>query len=311
MRTITTDQVPPPNARTLLSSANIYLIAMVLLSLLLLGTFRDYAISTALYTPGSKFAIFFAAYGEYPVFLAMSASGTLFLMGHNRQVRWVGYLEIGGGSALLAVAVGAGTLFPADYIEWSISVRGIIAVVLVSAAAYVTYLVGRNGSRETMIKVAIALVAVVAIELVVVTALKLVWERPRMRMITAVGDGTWFVPWYLPGFAEKEALMSLGIPSEEFKSFPSGHSSNAAVAMTMSAFAAFPVLRDRAALLLYAGFAYALVVAFSRIVAGAHYVSDVAAGMLITFVAMAVVYQLVFPPRQPKHSGRVSHKKVG
>lgn len=302
MKTTTANDVTQPDARALLPSANLYFIAVVLLGLLLLGTFKDYAISSALYSPGSKFAIFFAAYGEYPVFLALTASGTLFLMGHSKHWVWLGYAEIAGGSALLIVAVGAGTVFPGDYVDLPFWLRAGIAVATVSLTAYLTYLAGKSARRETMIRVAIALVAVVALEVIIVTALKIIWERPRMRMITAIGDGTWFVPWYDPGFSEKSSLMSLGIPGEEFKSFPSGHSSNAAIAMTLSAFAAFPPLRDRASLLLYSGFAFALVVAFSRIVAGAHFVTDVAAGMLITFVSMVVVYQMVFPARRARHA---------
>lgn len=293
---------PSPTARTLISSTNLYLIGIALFALMLVGTFSDYAISLTLYTPDSTFALFFAAYGEFPLFLALGSSGTLFLMGWDGQRRFIGYVEIGGGTALLAVAVAGGIMIPGENLAWPFLARTIISLTLIGGVAYLTYLAARTASRQTIIKVAVAFVAIAFLEVLVVSVLKVLWERPRMRMISSLSDGTWFMPWYSPGFAEKDAFLALGVDSGEFKSFPSGHSANAAMAMTATAFAAFPPLRDKATWLLWGGFTYTLVVMFSRIIAGAHYLTDTVVGAGITFVAMVIAYQVLFPPHKGRHS---------
>lgn len=303
------NQVRLPSARSLVSTANLYLITIILVAMVLVGTLSDYSISLSLFDPSSTMAVFFAGYGEYPVFMAMSASGTLFIMGRSLEKPLIGYLQVGGGTGLLIVAVGGGTVIPEEYIGLSLVVRGAIALVVVGVSAYLAYLAARSAPRELMIRVAAVLVVVVFLEIFIVTALKLLWERPRMRMII-VEDGAWFMPWYNPGFPQKEGLMSIGVASEEFKSFPSGHTANSAVLMTLTAFSVLNTrLRDRASLLLWIGFVWALIVAYSRIVAGAHFLTDVAAGLAITFFAMVATYQIAFPPQLSGEAGGPRHAR--
>lgn len=126
-----------------------------------------------------------------------------------------------------------------------------------------------------------------------------------MRSVVAA-DVSSYRSWYQPGSPDKALFMEHGVSKEEFKSFPSGHTANAAVLMTLTAFGALnPKLRDKTSLLLWVGFAFALVVAFSRIVAGAHFLSDTVVGLSITFIAMAAVYQFIFPEAAPKHAKRI------
>ena len=118
-----------------------------------------------------------------------------------------------------------------------------------------------------------------------------------MRMIDETAEAG-FMHWWLPGYEGKEALLAAGIEGEEFKSFPSGHAANGAVAMLLTAFVALrDSLRPRADLFLMLGFAWALLVALSRVIAGAHFLTDVTMGMAITFVTILVAYRLAFRPK--------------
>lgn len=109
----------------------------------------------------------------------------------------------------------------------------------------------------------------------IIWAFKLTWGRIRFRQMG--GDLTLFTPWYLPrGFTG-------GF------SFPSGHTANATVIFSVIHY--FRFLPERLhrlkPLILTALGIWIVVVASSRVFAGAHYLSDVLFGMAIT---LAIVY---------------------
>ena len=85
--------------------------------------------------------------------------------------------------------------------------------------------------------------------------------------------------------ADKTAL--LGVAAGEFRSFPSGHTANASCLMLLSLLPKIcPKLTGRQTLLFSIGFLWALLVAFSRITVGAHFLTDTAAGCAIVLTAI-------------------------
>lgn len=90
-----------------------------------------------------------------------------------------------------------------------------------------------------------------------------------------------FMPWWQIGSEVKSTLLAAGVAAEEFKSFPSGHTANAA---TMLLLGIIPFLNPRyqryKRCFLAVGFAWAALVAFSRIIMGAHYLTDTVVGFL-------------------------------
>lgn len=92
----------------------------------------------------------------------------------------------------------------------------------------------------------------------------------------------------------KETLKaSLGIASEEFKSFPSDHVGCAAVAL---AYCLVPYIRKKGSpdLWFYVGLAFVLTVMFSRIIMGAHFLSDVTIGFAVSFICMILAVKLFY-----------------
>ena len=85
------------------------------------------------------------------------------------------------------------------------------------------------------------------------------------------------------------------LTKEEFKSFPSGHTS--VCAMTMFGVVLFPFITGkelkRQVLYFYIAMAYTLFVAFTRLLVGAHYLSDVGMGGLITLVCLYLYYEII------------------
>ena len=86
-----------------------------------------------------------------------------------------------------------------------------------------------------------------------------------------------------------EEMISLGLGEEVFKSFPSGHTASAAMIFTIASLPVFlgfegkKYLKYRIALWSVAA-AFTLIVAVSRLIMGAHYLSDVSAGAVISTI---------------------------
>ena len=80
------------------------------------------------------------------------------------------------------------------------------------------------------------------------------------------------MPWWQPGTELRDILTAAGVPKEEFKSFPSGHSANSSILILLTLLPVIrPSLARRQTVLFCTGFGWALAVAVSRIVMGAHY----------------------------------------
>ena len=122
--------------------------------------------------------------------------------------------------------------------------------------------------------------------------------RVRFRTMNYLNDFSYYTPWYVANgkrvltpegivAATKEAKEAAIIASDTCKSFPSGHTFSAAMVYSLLA---LPYLDDKLnrkgvkLALWIATIGYTAVVAISRIVAGAHYMSDVLFGGTIAFL---------------------------
>jgi len=135
---------------------------------------------------------------------------------------------------------------------------------------------------------------VIVAQMVVINMVKIPWARPRMRMIVKTPEAV-FQPWWVIGSGMKEALSVIGIASEEFKSFPSGHTGCASCLLVITVLPSLNRrLEGRENLFFWIGFAFAVVVAFSRIIMGAHFVTDVTIGFTITFLIALLGYKIFY-----------------
>lgn len=173
---------------------------------------------------------------------------------------------------------------------------------------------------------AIMLIIMIACSLFVMQAGKMIWLRPRYRTLVALQDAgaianaaDYWLPFYHPqfftsfskytaggslGFTEaqiNQAMASLSITKwgkEEFYSFPSGHTMNTFITITVCFFPRFMSSRKewdkyepftKAFVTLYAVF-----IAFTRIVRGAHNATDVTAGLIFGFIIFDLVVTLFY-----------------
>ena len=151
----------------------------------------------------------------------------------------------------------------------------LISAVICAALVAAMYFAARRLGYERLTRVystAVACVKAAVTTLIVMWLIKLVWGRVRFRQLE--GDLSRFTPWYLPQ----------GITG--YFSFPSGHTANAAVIFTSAYYLNFLPKNKRpqraAAYILLA--LWVILLAASRVLVGAHYLSDVLFGAAITFV---------------------------
>jgi membrane-associated phospholipid phosphatase len=147
-------------------------------------------------------------------------------------------------------------------------------------------------NTDAVRRVALTMLLVGMLSIIVVNIVKGPWGRPRYRSIV-VTEGLEFRPWYVIGTSERAAFEGI-LSHDEFKSFPSGHSCSAATALMLSLLpVAVPRLRGKEHALLVVGIIWPLLVMFFRIVAGAHFLSDVLCGALVSYTVFLILYQLV------------------
>ena len=134
--------------------------------------------------------------------------------------------------------------------------------------------------------------------------IKLVIHRPRYRYAVRCGL-TDYCNWWQPFSQYKDFISTdehkyiiegFEITKEEFKSFPSGHSGTGMILAMYLPFASyfFPKLKGKETFLFYGGAAFGFLMMFSRLLVGAHYLTDTCMGSLIVMVVFYVVNEFAY-----------------
>ncbi len=271
--------------------------AAVLLILMIVGSFADLPISRLLY-PGheSSFGQFFAAFGELPAFLSMTSGGVLLFFIRDRLRRPLQLLAL-AGSVVLAVggiflAVHEATDSVPAMPSW---VALLVAVFLAALCGACLILVTRNCPTKTVFRFLCSLIFCSVMTMLLVNIIKVPWGRARMRLIVATGNETYFTPWWKAGKMLRDKLVADGISSDEFRSFPSGHTACAACSMLLIL---QPTLgkrfRGKQNVCLICAAVWTLLVAVTRICMGAHFLTDVTMAATIAVVVGGIGIHLFY-----------------
>ncbi|MDD3947344.1 MAG: phosphatase PAP2 family protein [Clostridia bacterium] len=280
-----------------------------------LAAFFDLAINKALYNPNSLFGQYFDKLGELPSYLAAPIVGTILFHQDFGKTKTHTILWKVVSAALVFVgwyyAIGSWFWgnFIRETISYSVVYKIVFCLILTACALLATVKVDKKVMRKLLV-LALFIAVVAALSNVIVQIMKILWSRQRFRTMvdndanaeliaTYVRGGDLFQgfsPWYKPEFLFKSPLRAgdyvssyKAIDHDAFKSFPSGH--------TVAASASFflIILPD-----MYSKFAkykwmfwvfpaiYTALVGISRIVMGAHYLSDILFGGFIGFAVAAL-----------------------
>lgn len=183
----------------------------------------------------------------------------------------------------------------------------LIALVPLSGAGYLGYWLFKDNDNPNTWIVLVICCAVIGLTLIgAVTILKDIMHRPRYRSIVAAGIE--YHDWWSPCKNYADLIRDHGLSKEEFKSYPSGHAGEISITLITLTFVPFvcPKMKKLQLPLFYGALAVVLLVCFGRILAAAHFLSDVSTGlafaMLFAFIGNEIVIHIkrFHPEEAPK-----------
>lgn len=289
-----------------MKNRKIYIIPLTVFTIgIILGSLFDLQVSSALYSSKDVFGLAMASFGHWVgySFLALMA-GFIFRSGLKEKVTWQKICEI----ALGVVGYFASTWLAGKEVS---SVNGyntpelkwlwvIVCGVLFAAIFFFGNIYGKKNENKAIILALFILVVFMMIELIPVSQiLKSLVRRPRYRVVAndAYGYQASFTNWWetFKGFDDLLAANPTADHfSEHFRSFPSGHAGVAGIMMFGLPYLTLieEKLKGKEFLLFIIGFIFTLLMCLSRIIVGAHYLSDVSFGGLFMTIFCIIANEI-------------------
>ncbi|MBO5925314.1 MAG: phosphatase PAP2 family protein [Clostridia bacterium] len=186
-----------------------------------------------------------------------------------------------------------------DHLGNSALTEGVVANILLALAGIITtgglYLlslkVDSSIKRKLLVWAFVVLFAAI-IGKVLTEILKGMAGRMRYRAMWAEGDYAGYTPWYEWVGKRKPTAeqVAMGMPSDIYKSFPSGHTSAATMSIVFGLIPHALGVQKKSTIswVWIVSIAFPILVAVSRMVVGAHFLSDVTIGALTTVVGYVV-----------------------
>ncbi len=285
------------NEIKLLSTKSIIIIYSVLATLMIFGTFFDMQISDALFNKNNPIAVFISYWGLYPIVPCAFVAFSIFLkLIITKWKDWSSYicLAVSGYLVYEAIRQFIKLFKKADVATTSVCLS--IGFLLATVLAVFVFIKVDTTNRTKVKSVGITILLTAALQFLLINkVIKTPWGRPRYRSIIAV-EGMAYQPWYAAGLSQSaKDMISAGIvAADEFKSFPSGHAGCAATLMTLATLSAIvPCLKKQEWLIAGVGIAWSVLTILGRIIAGAHFLTDVVFATAITFTLFVCVAKII------------------
>ena len=265
------------------------------------GSFFDLQISQAIASADNGFALTVSAIGPTIGFdgVAVMGGGFIALALKGQYPTWLKVIFF----VLAACCYGVSVYYPAGeyfgingFYNKSLNWLGYLIVIPIEGAAVVGgYFLFRNIQNKNMWIVFCAIIALLLIVLLaLIPILKDSIHRPRYRLL-AVTDQVGFHNWWQPCPEYKNLIESIPTASDNFKSYPSGHTAEASILIVMATF--FPLADKKFEKYQLPAFigacALVLLVALARILAAAHFLSDVSTGATLTIVMTMIANEVI------------------
>lgn len=263
----------------------------------LLGSFYDLKISQLVYIgqyPDENIlGIIFSYIGVLPTFAGWSFLGTIILYlskdeSNKKRKTFLKGLSI--FQYILSFFFLCNTIMFTNLnvinVHWAIAYGLGIMIFLLSM--YGGYLFAKKSDNKYLINRVIFVSMISILTMFLAMGIKEIMLRPRYKLVLELENYNYFINWWENGRALKDALGE-SVNSDFFKSFPSGHS-----AYAMFAIFIFPILVDNKSkkyesVLFVFGIIWWILTAYTRITIGAHYLTDVCFGGLITIISCFII----------------------
>ena len=267
---------------------------------IILGCFFDLSISQAIASSTNGFGLTVSVISPTIAFTCVCIFvGGLIALGVQKERKlWLRIIFF-----IVAIAVFAGSVYLAGaeyfgrngFYQAAPSFLGqlIAAIPLAGGAVLGFFLFKDNKNPYAWVIIAIFLIVVALLLVGPALSMKNIMHRPRYRAIAATGVE--FHAWWQPCKNYKELMETYNLAKEEFSSSPSGHTAMASFTLVTATFLPFvcPKLRKAQIPLFIGATAFCLLLAFSRILAAAHFLTDVSSGLLISALLTLIANEIV------------------
>lgn len=253
---------------------------------IIVGTFCDLNISSSIVNQSSAFGRFIESFGMVIVYFLINVSGVIvfkFLL--NSKNKWLFVLA---NVYLIFTYIASAYFIHNGFVNskevnvtygfaYSKVISYVIAFIISSIYTAFSFLLIRKVDKDLLI---IALIFVIALilQVLIINLLKVLNCRPRYRNML----GADYRPWY--------SLSPYSQNNDLYKSWPSGHTATATITLL------FPLLfinhsKVKPVIVMSISYAYTLLIAFYRVYYGAHFLSDVSFGGLISaLICLLVIF---------------------
>lgn len=289
---------------------NIHLLIAGLLALvgIIVGTFVDFKVSEALYSPsdpGNAFTIIVAGFAEFPCYLFCTFGGIGLIVSMPKDQKWKKILCWIIGILAICISTGLSAKTCAEYLVKFDAVKdfakilqicGVIFVILCAAAVILVVVLKRNSfDKVKLFKVSIYMICAAAAFVLFSNLVKYIVCRPRPLLVFASENPSdvfrsWFIMKPLDAFKH-------GADKDLYLSFPSGHTG---AGMTLAGclpvlFSLFKITNTRKFEIIgtYTGVLFMLLCALGRIMCGAHFLADVSMGALLVVIETIALREIL------------------
>ena len=288
-----------------------YILGGVLLIGLILGSFFDLQINAALFNKTNVFGLIVSSFGMIPGYGCLSLlGGALFyitLKSTDFQ-KWLKAILFVMSAAMFGISIyflGKDVFSVNGFENKKLYWLGFVIMgVIMCGVFYLGTLIGKKNENPKMWIIILVLAAAIFMALVPgVTLFKSIMHSPRYRIAVYEGYSS-FHNWWEPCKDYKDVINAYPsvLTKEEFKSFPSGHAGASMVGLISLSY--LPLFNKNwmkhQTLLFYIAFAWGLVVMFARMLVGAHFLSDVCVGALLTVVFFYIANEIVVKKLLPE-----------
>lgn len=268
---------------------------------IVLGSFLDLQLSTAIASRTNMLGITISVIGPTLGFMGLSIIGGGFLgLGLKKDCKVLPRVAL---IALAVLCYAASVYFAGEEYFNSHGFSGkapefvgfLIAAVPLGGGVFLGYKLFHATDNPKAWIILLIMVAVIFLALVPgATVLKSIFHRPRFRSVIEY-EHIVFHPWWSPCKNYKDLMAEYSLESEEFKSFPSGHTTEASILIVVSTF--MPLINRKLEKIQLGCFigacCFAALIGFARILAAAHFLSDVSTGAFLTLLFTIIANEVV------------------
>ena len=269
---------------------------------IIFGSFFDLSISQAIASPTNGFALTVSAIGPTIGFAGVAAMGGGFVAFIIKGKYHIALKVLFG--VLAAACLGVSIYYPAGeyfgingFYHPELKWLGYVIVIIPECAAMVGgYFLFKDWKNDKMWIIFCIIIVLLLIGLLaVIPTIKDNMRRPRYRGLLIYNDVS-FHNWWEPFKEYKDYIATHpDVPHDNFKSYPSGHTAEASIMLVPVTF--LPLAHDKFKKyqmpLFYGACGLVLLVALARIMAAAHFLSDVSWGATIMITLLVIANEVV------------------